>query len=72
MDPPRLGKADHLGSDVFQGRSLVLKRGKVMDRFHFSIGSIGIPSVIEKPVKVLGKTFDCSLKGAAFIRVTDE
>lgn len=53
-------------------RSMVLKRGKVTDQFHFSLGSTQVPSVTEKPVKSLGKTFDCSLKDAVSIRATNE
>ena len=55
-----------------KSRSLVLKRGKVTDRFHFSVGDTHIPSVTEKPVKSPGKTFDCSLKDAASIKATNE
>lgn len=68
MGPPGLGEANHLGSDVFQARSLSLRSGKVTDWFHFSIGSTGIPSVTEKPVKGFENTFDCSLRDAASIR----
>ena len=55
-----------------KSRSLVLKRGKVLDRFHFDLGGTRLPSVTEKPLKSLGKTFDCSLKDAASIRATSE
>lgn len=38
-----------------KSRSLVRKRGKVIDRFHFSLGGTRMPSVTEKSVKCLGK-----------------
>ena len=44
-----------------KSRSLVLKKRKVTDRFHFKLGEHQIPSVTEKPVKSLGKVFNCSL-----------
>lgn len=55
-----------------KSRSMVLKRGKVKDQLHFSLEGTLIPSVTEKPVKSLGKTFDCSLKGTASIRAKNE
>ncbi|XP_075313231.1 uncharacterized protein LOC142373743 [Odontesthes bonariensis] len=55
-----------------KSRSLVLKGGKVTDRFSFFLGGSQIPSVTEKPVKSLGKIFDCSLKDTASIRATNE
>lgn len=51
-------------------RSLVLKRGKVVDRFRFSLAGATIPSITEKPVKSLGKYFDYSLKDSASIQRT--
>lgn len=55
-----------------KSRSLVLKRGKVSDQFRFSLASILIPTVTDKPVKSLGKTFDCSLKDAASTKATND
>ncbi|XP_053170226.1 uncharacterized protein LOC128354001 [Scomber japonicus] len=55
-----------------KSRSLVLKGGKVIDRFSFFLGDTQIPSVTEKPVKSLGKIFDCSLRDTASIRATNE
>ncbi|XP_053176235.1 uncharacterized protein LOC128359949 [Scomber japonicus] len=55
-----------------KSRSLVLKGGKVTDRFSFFLGDTQIPSVTEKPVKSLGKIFDCSLRDTASIRATNE
>lgn len=54
-----------------KSRSLVLKRGKVTDKFRFSLDGTQIPSVTEKPIKSLGKTFDCTLKDAASIKATN-
>ncbi|XP_053339380.1 uncharacterized protein LOC128510861, partial [Clarias gariepinus] len=45
-----------------KSRSLVLKKGKVVDRFRFTIGGTPIPSVTEKPAKSLGKVFNSSLR----------
>ena len=45
-----------------KSRSLVLKSGKVQDRFRFKIGDVVIPTVQEKPVKSLGKWFTHTLK----------
>ena len=55
-----------------KSRSLVVKKGKVTDQFRFSLGGIQIPSVGEKPVKSLGKIFDCTLKDTAALRATTE
>lgn len=48
----------------------MLKRGKVMDRFRFSIRGIPIPTVSEKPAKSLGKVFNSSLKDSASVQET--
>ncbi|XP_029359637.1 uncharacterized protein LOC115044643 [Echeneis naucrates] len=53
-----------------KSRSLVLKKGKVTDRFRFSLGVHQIPSVTERPVKSLVKVFNCSLKDADSIKAT--
>jgi len=45
-----------------KSRSLVLKKGKTTDKFRFALGSTQIPSITEKPVKRLGKVFDCSFR----------
>lgn len=52
-----------------KSRSLVLKRGKVEDRFRFKVGDKVIPTVTEKPVKSLGKWFDSSLKDTGSIKM---
>lgn len=51
-----------------KSRSLVLKKGEVTDRFRFSLGAQQIPSVTEKPVKSLGKVFNCSLNDRESIK----
>lgn len=53
-----------------KSRSLVVKKGKVTDRFRFNIDGSMIPSISEKPVKSLGKVFDSSLKDASSIQAT--
>lgn len=45
-----------------KSRSMVLKKGKVTDKFRFSISGTIIPSITEQPVKSLGKLSDSSLK----------
>ncbi|KAJ3583724.1 hypothetical protein NHX12_015663 [Muraenolepis orangiensis] len=45
-----------------KSRSMVLRKGKVVDKFRFNIADTAIPSISEKPVKSLGKVFDCSLR----------
>ena len=53
-----------------KSRSMVLKRGKVVDKFRFLVDGTAIPSIAEKPVTSLGKTFDCSLRDTASIKAT--
>ncbi|XP_034552669.1 LOW QUALITY PROTEIN: uncharacterized protein LOC117822130 [Notolabrus celidotus] len=55
-----------------KSRSLVLKKGKAINKFHFTLGSTQILSITEKPVKSLGKVFDCSLRDTASIRATNQ
>ncbi|XP_067280778.1 uncharacterized protein [Pseudorasbora parva] len=50
-----------------KSRALVLKKGKVSNKFSFTLGKTQIPSITDKPVKSLGKVFDCSLKDTAAI-----
>ncbi|XP_076844394.1 uncharacterized protein LOC143489330 [Brachyhypopomus gauderio] len=45
-----------------KSRSLVLKKGRVADRYRFAIGGTPIPTVTEKPVKSLGKVFNSSMR----------
>ncbi|KAK2918194.1 hypothetical protein Q8A73_004940 [Channa argus] len=44
-----------------KSRSMVLKRGKIVDKFCFSVDDVLIPTINDKPVTSLGKVFDCSL-----------
>ncbi|KAK7889536.1 hypothetical protein WMY93_025096 [Mugilogobius chulae] len=55
-----------------KSRSLVVRKGKVTDEFRFTLRDIQIPSVREKPIKSLGKTFDATLKDAAALQETTE
>ncbi|KAJ8014697.1 hypothetical protein DPEC_G00018340 [Dallia pectoralis] len=54
-----------------KSRSLVLKKGKVTNKFCFTLAMTQIPSFTEKPVKSLGKVFNCSLKDTAAVRATN-
>ncbi|RXN29637.1 reverse transcriptase [Labeo rohita] len=51
---------------------MVLKKGKVTDRYRFSLAGTTIPSITEQPVKSLGKLFDSSLKDTASIQRTSK
>ncbi|XP_049324773.1 uncharacterized protein LOC125789951 [Astyanax mexicanus] len=53
-----------------KSRSMVLKRGKVLDKFRFSVNGVVIPSITEKPVTSLGKVFNCSLRDTASVQST--
>lgn len=53
-----------------KSRSLVVRRGKVTHQFRFWIGGVRIPSVEEKPVKSLGKIYNCTLKDTAALQST--
>ena len=44
-----------------KSRSMVLKKGKVQNRFRFKVGGEAIPTLSEQPVKSLGKWFKDSL-----------
>ena len=44
-----------------KSRSLVLKKGKVQDRFRFKVAGETIPTVSQQPVKSLGKWFTADL-----------
>ena len=48
-----------------KSRSLVLKKGKVMEKVRFTVAAETIPTLSEKPIKSLGKTFNSSLKDTA-------
>ncbi|KAK1806565.1 hypothetical protein P4O66_005073, partial [Electrophorus voltai] len=56
----------------FKSKSMVLKRGKVTDKYHFLISGIVIPSISKQPVKSLGKLFDASLKDSAAIQRSND
>ena len=48
-----------------ESRSLVLKKGKVMEKVRFTVAGETIPTLSEKPIQSLGKTFNSSLKDTA-------
>ncbi len=48
-----------------KSRSLVLRKGKVADQFCFNLGGTQIPTLSEKPIKSLSKSFDSFLKDTA-------
>lgn len=70
MDNPGPRETYILGKDGFQARSMVLKRGKAVDKFLFQVDGILIPSNTEKPVRFLGKVFDCCLRDVTAIQAT--
>lgn len=45
-----------------KSRSLVLKKGRMVEKFRFIISGTQIPTLFEKPVKSLGKIFDIHQK----------
>ena len=51
-----------------KSRSVVLLKGKVVDKHRFSISGQTIPTLSEKPVKSLGKIFNDTLRDTASIR----
>ncbi|KAL7841251.1 hypothetical protein SRHO_G00249420 [Serrasalmus rhombeus] len=53
-----------------KSRSMVLRKGKVLDNFCFGIAGTAIPTITEKPVKSLGKVFDSSLRDSTSIQST--
>lgn len=57
----RLIKWARMSFKPAKSRTLVLKKGKVTDKFRFMLEGSPIPSISEKPVKSLGKLFDHSL-----------
>lgn len=53
--------------------SMALKRGKVIEKFQFSIPGIAIPSIRVQTVKSLGKHCDSTLKySAAILKASEE
>lgn len=55
-----------------KSRSLVLKMGKTVDKFHFIIQDTQIPSVTEKLVKSLAKLFHSSLRDTSSIKTSNQ
>ena len=55
-----------------KSRSVVIKKGKIKDDVRFCVGGLAIPSLTEKPVKSLGKIFNCTLKDTSAIKEATE
>jgi len=55
-----------------KSRSLVLRKGKVTDKFRFRLREHQIPSVTERLVKSLGKVFNSSLNDRDPIKATSD
>lgn len=73
MDSPGVGEDHGLGTHELQGHKVLVlghQEGEVTDKFCFRLGEQLIPSVTEKPVKSLGKVFNCSLDDRDSIKVT--
>lgn len=51
-------------------RSMVLKRGKVVNTFRFAVDGVLIPSITEKSVTSLVNVFDCSLRYTESVQTT--
>ena len=51
-----------------KSRSVVLKKGKVVNKYRFTVAGTVIPTLSEKPVKSLGKIFNCTLKDTSATR----
>lgn len=75
IDPPA-GGTNHLGlHDLHTSKIQILcaeKKRKVTNKFHLTLGSTQIPSITNRPVKSLGKVFDCILKDKAVIQSTNQ
>nr|XP_019946664.1 PREDICTED: centrosomal protein of 76 kDa [Paralichthys olivaceus] len=50
-----------------KSRTLVLNKGRACNKYHFSLGGVQIPSGSDKPVKSLGKIFDCILRETVYL-----
>ncbi|KAF7644982.1 hypothetical protein LDENG_00212660 [Lucifuga dentata] len=53
-----------------KSRSLVLRKGRVEDKYRLHLDGVLIPSVSEKPMKSLGKIFDGTLRDKAVVQST--
>ena len=53
-----------------KSRSLVIKRGKVIDKHRFSGAGTNTPTLTENPIKFFGKTLKSSLKDTIPIHKT--
>ena len=59
-----------MGFKPTKSRSLMIKRGVMVDRFCFAIAGIVIPTLREKLVKSLGRLNNCSMKDIVAIQKT--
>ena len=55
---------------LVKSRSVVIKKGKVVNKFRFQIAGQDIPTLTEKRVKSLGKMFHHTLKDTTAINET--
>ena len=51
-----------------KSRSFIMKKGRTADKFHFSIVGTMIPTLLECPIKSLGKIFDTTLRDTNAVR----
>ena len=47
-----------------KSRSLVIKKGRTTKKFNLQVQGEDIPSIVDSPIKCLGKWYDASLKDA--------
>ena len=50
--------------------SLVLKYGRLVEKIRFTVSEETIPTLTEKPVKILRKEFDCTSRDTTTIHET--
>lgn len=60
MDPEEIMTCVYMSFKLEKSRSLVLKKGMVINNFCFELGNTPIPSIIKKLDSSLGKMFDFS------------
>jgi hypothetical protein len=51
-----------------KSRSLIIKKGRVTEKFKLQVQGEEIPSIVQSPIKCLGKWFDASLKDTGNIQ----
>ena len=55
-----------------KSRSLIIKRGRVTGKFKLKVQKEEIPSIIDSPIKCLGKWFDASLNDSNKCQAPEE